>query len=334
MLLRAGWTVPTRAEEVLSMTLAAHLVLAALLPASAVPAAAQETPRLAISVVPPEVPEHRQREIEAAAPAQPRVPPKQSRRVLIWNTPYMENSPHKGYCIPFATYAMQVLGVKTGAFEPVVTDDVSVFLPENVKQFDAILLNNADGPWIRPTEAAMEKLRDLGDVDAVEQLLRRSLLEYVSNGGGLVAYHFAIGANPDWPEYHEILGAKYWGHPWNEEVGVKVEEPTHPLVAAFNGQDFRLAEEIFQFDEPYSREKLRVLLSLDTEATNMGVQWIERKDNDFALAWVRPYGKGRVFYTAFGHRTEIYWNPVLLQFYLDAIQFATGDLEAPMEPRG
>ncbi|MHC4509381.1 MAG: ThuA domain-containing protein, partial [Planctomycetota bacterium] len=78
---------------------------------------------------------------------------------------------------------------------------------------------------------------------------------------------------------------------------------------------------------------MRVLLSLETSTTNMGVPWIHRDDNDFALAWVRAYGKGRIFYCAFGHKTEIWWNPQILKFYLDAIQFAAGDLEAPMAPR-
>ncbi len=64
----------------------------------------------------------------------------------------------------------------------------------------------------------------------------------------------------------------------------------------------------------------------------MGVRWIRRDDNDFALAWVKSHGKGPVFYTSFGHRAELYWNPQMLQFYLDAIQFAAGDLEAPTSP--
>ena len=79
--------------------------------------------------------------------------------------------------------------------------------------------------------------------------------------------------------------------------------------------------------------KLRVLMSLDPARTNMGVRWINRKDNDFALAWVKPYGKGRVFNTSFGHMASLYSNPQVLQFYLDAIQFATGDLDAPTAPR-
>jgi len=271
--------------------------------------------------------------IEASVPKKARVTPKEHRRVLIWNTPFMEKSPHKGYSIPQAEYAMKLLGERSGAFEPVISDDVAMYLPENLKNFDAIIMNNSNGPWIRPTNEDMEKLKKYGpSKDAVEELLRRSLLEWVSNGGGIVAYHHAVGGNTHWPEFLEMLGAAYWGHPWNEEVGVKLDEPEHPLLAAFEGKDFRLTEEIFQFREPYSREKVRVLLSLDTKTTNMTVPWIHRKDNDFALAWVRKYGKGRVFYCAFGHRTDIWWNPAILRFYLDGIQFAMGDLPADTTP--
>jgi type 1 glutamine amidotransferase len=271
--------------------------------------------------------------IKAAIPDKACVKSKKPRKVLIWNTPFMDKSPHKGYSIPQAEFAMKLLGEKTGAFEPVVSDNLLMYLPENLKQFDAIIMNNSNGPWIRPTEKDMEKLKAYGsDQDTVEQLLRSSLLEWVQNGGGIVAYHHAISGNSHWPEFQELLGAAYWGHPWNEEVGVELDEPGHPLVDAFEGRDFRLAEEIFQFRDPYSREKVRVLLSIDTTTTNMGVKWIHRDDNDFALAWVRRYGNGRVFYCAFGHRTEIWWNQKILKFYLDAIQFATGDLKVPTAP--
>jgi len=271
--------------------------------------------------------------IQAAVPQKSRVTPEKHRRVLIWNTPLMEKSPHKGYTIPQAEYAFKLLGDKTGAYEPIVSDDLTMYLPQNLKQFDAIIMNNSCGRWIQPTDESMARLKQYGpDKESVEKLLRQSLLDFVSNGGGIFAYHFAIGANDHWPEFHQMLGAAYWGHPWNEEVAVKVEEPNHPLLAVFEGKNFRLAEEIFQFREPYSRDKLRVLLSLDTRNTNMNVPWINRKDNDFALAWVRQYGKGRVFYCAFGHHTEIWWNSKILQFYLDDIQFAVGDLAADATP--
>ncbi|MGA2864586.1 MAG: ThuA domain-containing protein [Verrucomicrobiota bacterium] len=285
-----------------------------------------------------EIPAERARQIYDAAPAKPRVAPQKPRRVLIWNTPahLMEKDPHKGYCIPYGAAALEAIGRKTGAFEPVVSGDLALYLPENIRQFDAIVMNNSSGPWITPTDADM--VRDAfkkrgADKASVEQVVRKSLLDYVTNGGGVVSLHFAIAANAHWPEFKELLGGKFIGHPWNEEIGVTVEEATHPLVAAFGGKDFRIADEIYEYGEPYDRGKLRVLLSLDPARSNMGVKWINRKDNDFALAWVKTCGKGRVFNTSFGHRTELFWDPRVLQFYADAIQFATGDLAAPAAPR-
>jgi len=293
---------------------------------------------LAANVRTGEIPKQRAKQIWAAAPQKPSVQPGKPRRVLIWITPphLMERDPHRGYCVPYGTYAFESLGKKTGAYEPVVSDDLVMFLPDRIKRFDAIVMNNSSGPWITPTDSDMRKepFRRLGlDRAAAERLLRKTLLEYVRRGGGIVAIHYAIGANRHWPQFQELLGARFAGHPWNEEVGVVVEEPDHPLLAAFGGKNFRITDEIYQFVEPYDRSKLRVLLSLDTKHTNMKVKWIRRTDNDFALAWVKSYGRGRIFYTAFGHHTELYWNPTFLQFLLDAIQFATGNLPAPTAPR-
>ena len=284
-----------------------------------------------------EIPVHRAKQIHDAAPDKPRVAPKRPRRVLVFVTPahLIDKDPHKGYCIPYGAAALVTLGRKTGAYEAVVSDDLTMFLPQNLGQFDAVFLNNTSGAWITPTDADMAKQpfrRHGADRAAVEQVLRKSLVDYVAGGGGLAGLHFAIGANGHWPEFRELLGAGYAGHPWNEEVAVRVDEPSHPLTLSLGGKGFRVADEIYQFKEPYSRRKLRVLLSLDTAATNMNVKWIVRTDGDFALSWVKRHGRGRVFYTALGHRTEIYWNPTVLRLYLDGIQYATGDLEAPADP--
>ncbi len=286
-----------------------------------------------------QIPAQHARQIRKAAQGvKARVEPKKARTVLIWNTPrhLMDKDPHKGYCIPYGEEAMKALGEASGAFKPVASDDLAVYAPENLKRFDAIVLNNASGAWITPTAAdlAKEPIKKLGaDGRAVEAALRKSFLDFIERGGGVVSIHFAIAANRHWPEFKELFGATFTGHPWTEEVGVAVEEPDHPLVAAFGGKDFRIADEIYEYGPPYDRAKLRVLMSLDPARTNMGVRWISRKDGDFALAWVKPYGKGRVFNTSFGHMSALYSNPQVLQFYLDAIQFAAGDLEAPTAPR-
>ncbi|MHB8902694.1 MAG: ThuA domain-containing protein, partial [Thermoguttaceae bacterium] len=241
---------------------------------------------------------------QAAQEIKARVAPARPRTVLIWNTPphLMEKDPHKGYCIPFGDEAIKAIGETTGAFKPVSSDDLAVMAPDSLKRFDAIVLNNASGAWITPTESdlAKEPLRKLGaDAAQVEAALRKSFMGYVENGGGVVSLHFAIAANRQWPEFGELFGATFTGHPWNEEVGVTVEEPSHPLAAAFGGKDFRITDEIYQYGGPYDRSKLRVLMSIDPATTNMGPRWINRKQTDFALTWVKAHGKGRIFNTSF-----------------------------------
>ena len=73
----------------------------------------------------------------------------------------------------------------------------------------------------------------------------------------------------------------------------------------FGGEGFDFRDEFFRFQEVYSRDRVRVLLSIDTEKTDMhqGQSFgkVDRPDNDYALAWVRSHGKGRVFYSTIGH---------------------------------
>jgi type 1 glutamine amidotransferase len=57
-----------------------------------------------------------------------------------------------------------------------------------------------------------------------------------------------------------------------------------------------------------------------------------RKDRDLAMSWVRNYGRGRVFYSSFGHNKHVFWNPKILKHFLDGIQFALGDLDASTTP--
>ena len=81
---------------------------------------------------------------------------------------------------------------------------------------------------------------------------------------------------------------------------------------------------------PYTRENLRVLVSLDmTKEVN---QKGGRPDNDNAVSWLREYGKGRLFYCSLGHNRGVFWTPGILQHYLDGIQYAMGDLKADATP--
>ncbi len=253
------------------------------------------------------------RKIEAAVPAKATVTPKRPRKLLVFNL--CEGYVHTS--IPYAAKALEIMGKKTGAFEVVQSTDMASFEPENLRQFDAVCFNNTSR------------------LKFAEPALRRSLMDFVRSGKGVVGIHAATDNFYNWPEAAEMMGGLFDRHPWrhNERCAIKIDEPDHPLNAAFKGKSFKLTEEIYQFKQPYSRYNLRVLLSLDmTSELNLNRKDVKRTDNDFAVSWVRKWGKGRVFYCSLGHNHHIFWNPAILQHYLDGIQFALGDLDVDAMP--
>ena len=106
---------------------------------------------------------------------------------------------------------------------------------------------------------------------------------------------------------------------------------SHPVVAMLEGKNLEFKEEIYQLKDPYDSSKVRMLLRLDPERSKMDVKGIRREDKDFGVAWIREWGKGRVFYCSLGHNDHIYMNPTVLKHYLAGIQWALGDLEAPVK---
>jgi type 1 glutamine amidotransferase len=262
--------------------------------------------------------------IEQAIPLKAPAKPKKPRKLLVFDL----NVGYPGHpSIAHANLAISLMGKKTGAFETVVSRDPEVFRPQSLKQFDAVFLNNTVGNLFTDPE------------------LRRSLLEFVSGGGGLLGVHgtsvaftrWTEGAKEDWPEFAQMLGARGASHRINtEHVFIKLDDPAHPINRMFGGQGFEFRDEFFRFQEVYSRDRLRVLLSIDTAKTDMrqGQSFgkVERKDNDYALAWVRSHGKGRVFYSTIAHNPYVFWDRRMLEFYLAAIQFALGDLDGPTAP--
>jgi|GEM_PF-133702 len=268
--------------------------------------------------------------MRAALPAKATVPPAAPRKILIMTR--CDGFYHTS--VTYAAKAFELMGEISGAFQAVVTDDVRRFAPDRLAEFDAVVMDNTT---MKVPMVAVDLDKRTPDerkaLEAEEQRLRSGLLDFVRHGKGLVGVHAATDCFYDWPEYGEMMGGYFSGHPWSETVTVKLDDPGHPLLRAFKGRGFAVNDEIYQFREPYSREGLRVLLSLDTGATNMdkGDQ-IRRTDGDFAVAWIREFGKGRVFFLSLGHRHEIFWNRPVLQCYLDGIQYAIGDLKADATP--
>jgi len=261
------------------------------------------------------------------------VKPAKPRKVLVFSISWG----YKHTAIPYGRKAFEILAKKTGAFEAVISDDISMFEPQNLKQFDAVVFNNTNNEIFLPENFDKLPAAEKEKAAEYDARLKASLVKYLKKGGGLAVTHAGVASFRKWPEFGNIIGARFENHPWNagSTVTLKVEEPDHPVVGAFKKRIFEVTDEIYQVTGPYSREKLRVLVSIDTDRTPIegkNISAIRRKDKDLAMTWIKNYGKGRVFYCALGHQHELFWNEMILQHYLDGVQFAAGDLKGDTTP--
>lgn len=269
-------------------------------------------------------------QLAAAVPSEPAAKPAQPRKLLVFTLT-------RGFrhdSIPIGVAAMKMLGEKSKAFTVTHNEDPAVFEEPSLKQFDAVLFLNTTGELFRPAD--FDKLPEDARAAAadVEKRLQTNLLKFVEDGKGLAGIHSATDTCYHWQWYGTTIGGYFDGHPWNagDDVVIKIDDSSHPVVAPFGGQALELKEELYQLRDPYSRDKQRVLMSLDTLRTNMKKDGVKRTDGDFGVAWVRTQGKGRVFYTSLGHNAHIYTNPKILRHYLAGIQFVLGDLKIDTTP--
>ena len=251
--------------------------------------------------------------VPKSAPAKPSKP----RKVLVFS----KTAGFRHGSIPTGVEAMKQMGKSTGAFEVTATEDDSFFEPEKLKDFDAVLFLNTTGEVFKSKEAGRE------------DRLKKSLVDFVKSGKGLIGTHSATDTYKKWKDFNDMMGGAFAGHPWHTKIRVKNLEPGHPLNAAFAGKDFEIADEIYQFrKDTASADERRMLLSLSGEIVDKG-KGNTGKEGLYPIAWLDKYGDGRIFYCSLGHRDEIYWNPVILKHYLAGIQYALGDLDAEAEPR-
>jgi type 1 glutamine amidotransferase len=166
--------------------------------------------------------------------------------------------------------------------------------------------------------------------------IRQAILSFVEQGGGLMAIHGA--ADGGWLEYNQMIGCRFVGHPWGSgEVHPFVnEQPTHPLSQAFGPGTFRAKDEIYVSDlASFDREKFKVLVSMDLSdplTASKPEGRANRKDKDYSVVHLRAFGKGRIFYTSFGHADAIFTDKRMIHHYLAGLQYVAGDLEADAAP--
>ena len=218
--------------------------------------------------------------------------------------------------IPDGMAAIYNIGHDSGLWDTVLRTDTELITKKdlgrnakNLNYFDALV-------FVSTTDEL-----DLDDSQ------KQDMMSFIKNDGkGFVGVHAALDTNFKWPEYGEMIGGWFDQHPWlTFNAPIINEDPSFPAVRHFP-KAFVKYDEIYQAKE-WSRDKVNVLLSLDPAKLNYANPGIDRTDHDFAVAWAKMYGKGRVFYSTLGHTEESWEDPDIRKMYFEAIKWVLGMTE-------
>jgi len=247
--------------------------------------------------------------------------PAASRKLLVF---YRCQYPHAS--IATGNEAFKKLDAATGAYAATFTDDPADITTDNLSQYDALLLNNTTDFDITVGPAG-----------------QKAILDYVKSGHGLIGIHAAADSCKKWKSGQPLINGIFRCHPWLPKGtwAFQLESPHHRLNAAFGGNGFWHRDEVYVYRPgSHSRAPSRVLVSLDpTKSHNREAKELHQKlklmaseDIPRPVAWIHNFGDGRVFYSNLGHNNTTFWQPTVLQHYLDGIQYALGDIEADATP--
>lgn len=255
-------------------------------------------------------------QIDAAIPREAPAKPARPRKLLV--TDIQMYSGHS--TIPHGSYMIELMAKYTGAFEATFSNDQELLKYPKIKEFDAVFFNNVCG-----------MVHNDPDV-------REGILRFVREGGGLGGNHAVTYANLNWPEFADMMGGWAGQHRVEEQV-LKIDDPNSPLMKPFGSEPFTHTDEFYIFppSSPYSREKQRVLMSIDVEKSDRGFggrfsELSTRPDQDYGVAWVKGYGKGRTYFTPLGHTTIMYTDKRWTGHLLAAIQYLLGDIGTDETP--
>lgn len=217
--------------------------------------------------------------------------------------------------VSHAMYTIAKIGKESGVFDVRFHTDVELVTKQKLKGnkknldfFDAVFFYTQ------------------GDLPLTDQQKADFMSFVKEDGKGVLIAHAGTDSFRDsWPEYVEMAGGAFNHHPWHQEVRVLVDDREFPATSHFP-PSFTITDEIYQLNR-YSRDKVRVLMRLDASSVDMTKPNVERTDGDFALTWVREWGKGRVFTSVLGHRPEVWDRPDIQKMWLEAALWTLGFTE-------
>ena len=204
--------------------------------------------------------------------------------------------------IPLSKAILTQLGSNSGVFEVIATEDTAELSTENLERYAAVMFYTTG---------------ELPMSDAQ----KTALLNFVRSGRGFLGVHSATDTFYAWPDYLDLVGGYFNGHPWHQAVTIEVVDPGDPLVA-FLGNSFHLEDEIYQISD-FDYRGSRVLLRLDPRSVELNKAGVRQRFYGWPLAWTRSYGDGRVFYTALGHEASVWQDARYQRILTNAILWST-----------
>jgi type 1 glutamine amidotransferase len=283
-----------------------------------------------------------QKKVAALAPESPLVEPKKPRKVLVFSLA----TGFQHWCIPHTEAVVRILGQTSGAYEIVGSTDIEDFRRESLRRYDALVLNNNcpqrekrdffHDVLVRRMGEAGKPYADMPEAQrtALAKRLYRNLIDYVAAGRGLVLLHGAIANFTQYPEFSELAGGSFAGHPPQQEVSLIPVDPTHPIVEPFGGRPFVHIDEPYFHGGAYRRFLFKPLLELDRSKIRGGRRLKEKLEVPAYVAWIKRHEKGRVFFSSPSHNAQSFERPELLAFLLGGMQYALGDLDCDDAPLG
>ncbi|MES2180190.1 MAG: ThuA domain-containing protein [Gemmatimonadota bacterium] len=261
-----------------------------------------------------------------AARIEQQAPPQQGtrKRVLAWADTRNGIAQHAS--VSHALSVIERLGYESGAYDTFIRTDSNIISKKP-------LMTTGQAASGGPSLANVDAIFFLGhrEVELTPEQ-KTDLISFVKDDGkGFVSAHTATTAFLSWPEFGELIGGRYDGHPWGSAAGTIInEDPTFPATKHFPAT-FPFTDEFYQTMD-YSREKIRPVLRLDVSKMppNAGVH---RKDGDFPLAWAANVGKGRAFYSSLGHAATTWDNPDVQKMYFEALRWALRLTDGDATPR-
>ncbi|MFD2256459.1 ThuA domain-containing protein [Luteolibacter algae] len=231
----------------------------------------------------------------------------------------------------FAEKIFLEIGEKEG-WEFEFSKDGSKFTPEYLAEFDSVIFYTTgdltqEGTDKQPAMTAEGK---------------QALLDYVKDGNGFIGLHCATdtfhtanesqkgedryknhGEHAD--PYICMIGGEFIVHGAQQKVTNKVIDNKFPGFEKA-GDSFTLMEEWYSLKD--FREDLHCLTVIDSPS--MKGPMYDRPE--FPTTWARAEGKGRVYYTAMGHRDDIWTNETFQNMLVGAIKWTTGEVDADITP--